>query len=98
KVVKAWLAANAHEIEVFYLPPYGPQLDADLKAVVSSKAPARAKGDLKKATISHLSKLQKSPKRLMRYFQHHPIQHAARTKFIRFGAIISFCPDRVQVR
>ncbi|HXF07975.1 MAG TPA: transposase, partial [Candidatus Acidoferrales bacterium] len=77
KVVKAWLAANAHEIEVFYLPPYGPQLDANLKAVVSSKAPARAKGDLKKATISHLRKLQKSPKRLMRYFQYDPVQYAA---------------------
>jgi len=29
------------------------------KVVVSSKAPARAKGDLKKATISHLRRLQK---------------------------------------
>ncbi|HXF08236.1 MAG TPA: IS630 family transposase, partial [Candidatus Acidoferrales bacterium] len=83
KVVKAWLAANAHEIEVFYLPPYSPELNpdemlnADLKAVVSSKAPARAKGDLKKATISHLRKLQKSPKRVMRYFQHDPVQYAA---------------------
>ena len=83
KVVKTWLAANAHEIEVFYLPPYSPELNpdemlnADLKAVVSSKAPARAKGDLKKATISHLRKLQKSPKRVMRYFQHDPVQYAA---------------------
>ncbi|GIX27982.1 MAG: hypothetical protein KatS3mg123_1863 [Burkholderiales bacterium] len=34
-------------------------LNADFKAVVSSKAPARAKGDPKKATISHLRRLQK---------------------------------------
>jgi hypothetical protein len=39
-------------------------LNADLKAVVTRKAPARAKGDLKKATISHLRRLQKSPKRV----------------------------------
>ena len=83
KVVKAWLADHANEIEVFYLPSYSPELNpdemlnADLKAVVTSKAPARAKGDLKKATISHLRRLQKSPKRVMRYFQHKPVRYAA---------------------
>jgi transposase len=76
KVVKAWLADHANEIKVFYLPSYSPELNpdemlkADLKAVVTAKAPARAKGDLKKATISYLCRLQKSPKRVMSFFLH----------------------------
>ena len=83
KVVKAWLADHGDQIEVFYLPAYSPELNpdemlnADLKAVVTRQAPARAKGDLKKATISHLRRLQKSPKRVMRYFQHGPVRYAA---------------------
>jgi transposase len=83
KPVKAWLAEHAQSIEVFYLPSYSPELNpdemlnADLKSAVTSKAPARAKGDLKKATVSHLRRLQKSPKRVMRYFQHNPVRYAA---------------------
>ncbi|TSE28806.1 DDE superfamily endonuclease [Tepidimonas charontis] len=83
KVVKAWLAEHDKLIEVFYLPSYSPELNpdellnADLKAVVTSNAPARVKGDLKKATVSHLRRLQKSPRRVMRYFQHGPVRYAA---------------------
>lgn len=65
---------------------------ADLKAVERSKAPARAKGDLRKATISHLRWLQKSPERVMRYLQHEPVRYAARIKFTRFGSIIRPSP------
>ncbi|MBL8436684.1 MAG: IS630 family transposase [Zoogloeaceae bacterium] len=77
---KAWLAEHATAIEVFYLPSYSPELNpdemlnADLKAVVTSKATARAKGDLKRAKVSHLRRLQKSPARVMRYFQHGPVR------------------------
>jgi len=53
RVVKAWLTEHSQKIEVFYLPSYSPELNpdeclnADLKAAVTSKAPARAKGQLK---------------------------------------------------
>lgn len=82
KPVKAWLSEHADEIEVFYLPAYSPELnpdeiDADLKAAVTTRAPSRTKGDLKKATISHLRRLHKSPKRVMRYFQHPKLRYAA---------------------
>lgn len=83
KPVKEWLAEHAERIEVFYLPSYSPELNpdemlnADLKAAVTSKAPARAKGDLKKATVSHLRRLQKLPGRVMRYFHHDPVRYAA---------------------
>lgn len=47
KLVKAWLARHADEIEVFYLPAYSPDLNpdeylnADLKAGIRSASPAR---------------------------------------------------------
>lgn len=83
RVVKAWLAEHSQKIEVFYLPSYSPELNpdeclnADLKAAVTSKAPARAKGQLKKVVISHLRKLQNSPARVRKYFQHRPVRYAA---------------------
>jgi len=67
-------------IVVFYLPAYSPELNPDellnanLDTEMSSKAPARAKGDLNKATVSHLRRLQSSPRRVMRYFQHGPVR------------------------
>ncbi|KAF1010089.1 MAG: hypothetical protein E5299_01766 [Burkholderia gladioli] len=71
------------EIEVFYLPSYSPEpnsdemLNASLKANVTKQAPSRPKGHLKKAVISHLRHLQKSPKRVALYCIHQPICDAA---------------------
>jgi transposase len=65
------------------LPPYSPELNpaeglhADLKAAVTTKAPARTKTPLIKATLSHLRTLHKSPARVKTYFQHDPIRYAA---------------------
>jgi transposase len=81
--VTQWLARHVEQIEVFYLPSYSPELNpdeclnADLKAGVTQRAPARTKGQLKKAAISHLRKLQKSPKRVRKYFEHKPVRYAA---------------------
>ncbi len=83
RLVKTWLAEHTDEIEVFYLPSYSPELNldemlnADLKAAVTSKAPARTKGQLHKMTVSHMRKLQKSPERVKKYFQHKPVRYAA---------------------
>jgi transposase len=83
RIVKQWLAEHVDQIEVFYLPSYSPELNpdeclnADLKAAVTSKAPARSKAQLKKVTISHMRKLQKSPARVQKYFQHKPVRYAA---------------------
>lgn len=52
--VKAWLAEHVDQIEVFYLPSCGPELNphemlgVDLKASVTKQAPARTKKHLKK--------------------------------------------------
>lgn len=49
RVVKQWLALHTEQIEVFYLPSYSPELNpdeclnADLKAAVTTQAPARVR-------------------------------------------------------
>ncbi|QIK37804.1 hypothetical protein GWK36_07180 [Caldichromatium japonicum] len=77
KPVKAWLAACANQIEASSL-PYSPALNPNemLKATITAQAPSRAKGDLKKATVSHLRRLLNSPQRIMRYFQHPKLHDA----------------------
>jgi transposase len=81
--VKAWLGEHEDEIKVFYLPSYSPELNpdeclnADLKEAVTKRAPARSKKQLKDAAIGHLRKLQKSPARVRKYFEHKPVRYAA---------------------
>jgi transposase len=83
KVVREWLAKQEEHLEVFYLPSYSPELNpdeclnADLKQAVTSKAPARSKGQLKRVTVAHLRKLSKSPERIKSYFRHQPVRYAA---------------------
>jgi transposase len=87
KLVKAWLAKHEDEIEVFYLPSYSPELNpdemlnADLKQAVTTKAPARTKGQLLKTTTSHMRKLQKSPERVKSYFEHAPFDPSVPDSF-----------------
>lgn len=73
KLVKAWLAKQQDEIG---LNP-DKMLNADLKHAVTTKAPARTKGQLLKVTTSYLRKLQKPPERVRRYFEHAPAKYAA---------------------
>ena len=83
KPVKAWLAEHKHEIEVFYLPSYSPELNpnemanADLKQAVTKLAPARTKLQLVKATARHLRSVQRQPARIKSYFEHEPVRYAA---------------------
>jgi transposase len=77
------LAAHRAQIEVFYMPPYSPELNpeeglnADLKQAVTRKAPARGKPQLKQAAISHMRKLAKLPQRVRAYCQHPQFRYAA---------------------
>jgi transposase len=78
-----WLAEHTEQIEVFFLPSYSPELNpdeylnCDLKAGVHSGPPARTQGQLKSKALSHLRKLQKMPKRIMKYFKHPKIAYAS---------------------
>ena len=82
-LTRDWLAAHRSEIEVFYLPPYSPELNpdegvnADLKQAVPRKAPARSKQQLKRAAISHMRRLSKRPKRIRAIFRHQQFRYAA---------------------
>ena len=51
--------------------------NADLKAAVTKKAQGRHKGALKKATVSELRRLVKSPDLVRKFFQHDPVKYAA---------------------
>jgi transposase len=83
RLTRDWLAGHRSEIEVFYLPPYSPELNpdegvnADLKQAVPRKAPARSRQQLRRATISHMRSLAKRPRRIRAIFQHQQFRYAA---------------------
>jgi hypothetical protein len=81
--VQQWLGNHRDKIEVFYLPPYSPELNpdemlnADLKEAITKKAPLRHKGQLRKAVMTQLRKIAKSAGRVKAYFQYGPASYAA---------------------
>ncbi len=83
KVVKAWVAARAEQIELFYLPSYSPQLNpeerlnADLKQEMGRKVPVRTKAKLREAANEHMAMLEKNPERVIGYFQDRRVRYAA---------------------
>jgi transposase len=83
KVVKAWVAERIDQIEVFYLPSYSPQLNpeerlnADLKQEMGKRVPVRTKAKLREAANQHMTMLDKSPERVMAYFQDSRVRYAA---------------------
>ena len=68
---------------MFDLTAYSPELNpdeglnAELKQVVTRKAPARSKQQLKRAAISHMHSLSKQPKRIRAIFRHQQFRYAA---------------------
>jgi transposase len=83
QAVKDWFAKHTKDIELFYLPPYSPQLNpaeylnCEVKQGVHSKPPSRSQKQLHQRALSHLRKLQKLPQRIMKYFEHPFIAYAA---------------------
>jgi transposase len=83
KPVKAWLAEHGEQIEVFHLPSYSPELNpeerlnADLKHVVRTAAPARTKAKPRSAAEAHMTTICKEPERVKRYFQDPHVKYAA---------------------
>jgi transposase len=81
--VRAWLEKRQAEIELFYLPPYSPELNpdegvnADLKQAVTRKAPVRSKPQLKRVAIGHMRRLSKLPHRVRSLFGHKTFRYAA---------------------
>ncbi len=82
KIVREWLKKNKERIEVFFLPPYSPEinpdeyLNGDLKQRIRSGIPAKTEGDLSKKTRSFMKTLQCRAKHVMNYFKHPMISYA----------------------
>jgi transposase len=81
--VRKWLSTRSAAIEVFFLPPYSPDLNpdeylnGDLKRSVYSDIPARDQAALHRQALSHLRRIQKLPARVAAYFKHPSIRYAA---------------------
>jgi len=83
KTVREWLAEHRDRIEVFYLPPYSPELNpteyfnGDLKGEIQRGLPPKDVKELKRTMLSHSRRIQKSPQRVRAYFRHRNIKYAA---------------------
>lgn len=83
RAVRHWLAVNGQRIEVFFLPPYTPErhpseyFNGDLKGAIQRDIPARDQAQLKRQILGHSRRIQKSPARVRKYFEHQLIQYAA---------------------
>ena len=76
KIVTAWLAENKDKIEVFFLPPYSPELNPDeylnhaLKRDVHSGDLPRTKTEIRHKIHSFMRRLQHKKDRVSAFFLH----------------------------
>jgi transposase len=81
--VAAWVTAHRERLEVFYLPCYAPELNADeylnndLKGAVNAAGLPHNKGEVRSRMQEFMRKLLHLPQRVMSYFQHPSVQYAA---------------------
>jgi transposase len=81
--VAEWLAAHRDRIEVFYLPRYAPELNADeylnndLKGQVNAAGLPHNKHEVRSRIQLFMRQLLHLPERVMSYFQHPSVQYAA---------------------
>lgn len=81
--VTQWLRERRDRIEVFYVPPYSPELNpdemlnADLKHAIGKQAPAMRKGQLLERVRCHLRRLGKLPGRIRQMFAASTVAYAA---------------------
>jgi hypothetical protein len=82
KKVSKWLEAHAHEIELFVLPAYSPELNPDellnnaAKAGVSRKVRAQNQEELQTVLRSYLRSTQRRPERVKSFFKGKHVQYA----------------------
>jgi transposase len=80
--VRAWVAAHAERLEVFYLPPYAPELNPeeylnqDLKQHVHAAGLPEDKGEERGRIQEFMKHLLHLPERVRSYFQHPSVQYA----------------------
>jgi transposase len=83
KILAAWLKENKDKIELFFIPPYSPELNpdehvnSDLKYGVGSQRPKKTENDLSSAADEHMNMLKNNPFRIKKYFKDKNISYAA---------------------
>ena len=76
KKVQAWLEKHNDKIEVFFIPPYSPELNPDeylnnvLKRDVHSGVRPRTRGDLRHRTESFMRRMQHNKQKIIKLFDH----------------------------
>lgn len=83
KIVKEWINKHKRRIELFFLPPYSPDmnpdelLNQDLKAnIYKSKRPSNRE-ELKSMVVSQMKKFQKKPQKIQNYFSGEKVHYAS---------------------
>ncbi len=81
--VMAWVEANQEKIEVFYLPPYSPEMNPveymnnDMKGEVNKAGLPDDRGTLLTHVMTFMGKLASVPQQVISYFLHPCVQYAA---------------------
>jgi transposase len=81
--VAAWVRTHGERLEVFYLPRYAPELNADeylnndLKGKVNAAGLPHNKVEVRSRIQDFMRKLLHLPQQVMSYFQHPSVQYAA---------------------
>ena len=81
--LKQWLEENKTKIEVFFIPPYSPELNPqeylnqDLKTNIVGKKRALNKEQLKNNINEFMNQRKKDKPKIKKYFQHKHAQYAA---------------------
>lgn len=83
KKTKAFVASIGEKLELFYLPPYSPDLNPDelvwnhLKTNTVGRSTVTNKGDFKKQVTRSMKSLQKNPEKVKSFFQKKSLKYAA---------------------
>ena len=83
RLLAGWLEANRKRIELFFIPPYSPDLNpdehinADVKHGVGSGVPKKTVESLTDATTEHMNMLKRTPSRIRAYFLDANISYAS---------------------
>jgi transposase len=81
KIVREWLEKNRDKIEVFYLPPYSPELNPDeylnqaLKRDVHSGEHPHTKDDLKCKVLRFMNRLSRYSDKVSAFFRHSQVRY-----------------------
>ena len=81
--VRRWLRAHPEQIELFYLPPYSPELNPDeylnntVKSQLRNMPPATSQGDIQGRLRSRMRSNQKRPALVRSLFEKDSVRYAA---------------------